>query len=125
MAALAHARVSFIDDDQSVRESLPDLLRQFGFDVRTFPSALAFLESGAVAETDCLILDYAMPGMSGEGLMLHLISRGYRIPTVFVTAQADQALRQRLLDEGATECLFKPLCPRALQQALQRILPRP
>ncbi len=123
MAAPAQARVSFIDDDLSVRESLPDLLRQFGLDVRTFSSAAAFLDSGAVAETDCLILDYAMPGMSGEGLMLHLIGRGYKIPTVFITAHADYALRQRLLDEGATECLFKPLCPQALQQALQRILP--
>src|SRR5213075_2640138 len=64
--------VSVVDDDESVRESLPDLLRQFGFSARVFPSAEAFLASEGVAQTSCLILDIAMPGMSGPELQLEL-----------------------------------------------------
>ena len=82
--------VSVVDDDESVRESLPDLLRQFGFAARAFSSAEAFLASEVVSETSCLILDVAMPGMSGPDLQLELIRRRQEIPIVFITAQRRQ-----------------------------------
>src|SRR5574342_238468 len=91
------ALVSVVDDDESVRESLPDLLRQFGFAAEAFSSAEAFLASDFVSETNCLILDIAMPGMSGLDLQQELTRRRHVIPIVFITAQADSTLRPRVL----------------------------
>jgi CheY-like chemotaxis protein len=82
--------VSVVDDDESVRESLPDMLRQFGFAARAFSSAEAFLESNVVSETSCLLLDVAMPGMSGPELQQELKRRRQEIPIVFVTAHSDE-----------------------------------
>jgi FixJ family two-component response regulator len=110
--------VSVVDDDESVRESLPDLLRQFGFGVRAFSSAEAFLASEAVSETSCLILDIAMPGMSGPDLQLELIRRRLEIPIVFITGNGDKTIRPRLLAQGAVECLSKPFSETALLDAL-------
>ena len=110
--------VSVVDDDESVRESLPDLLRQLGYSVRTFSSAEEFLASDCVGETRCLILDIALPGMSGPALQQELTVRGQEIPIVFITAQADEALRARSIEQGAVECLFKPFSDTALSAAL-------
>src|ERR1700704_5437604 len=106
--------VSIVDDDEWVRESLPDLVRQFGFAVQAFSSAEAFLASEFVNETRCLILDIAMPGMSGPELRRELASRRQDIPTIFITASGDMTLRSLLLAEGAVECLFKPFSDAAL-----------
>lgn len=114
--------VAIVDDDQSVRESLPDLVKQSGFSVRAFASAEEFLASDCVGHTKCLILDVAMPGMSGPELQRELSRRGHKIPIVFITGEADQDLRRQLLAEGAVECLFKPLKPRALLEALNTAL---
>ena len=114
--------VSVVDDDESVRESLPDLLRQFGFAAAAFSSAEAFLASAALSETHCLILDIAMPGMSGPDLQQELIRRRQEIPIVFITAQSDEAVRPRLLAHGAVECLFKPFSDTALLDALNTAL---
>jgi CheY-like chemotaxis protein len=100
--------VSVVDDDESVRESLPDLLRQFGFAVQAFSSAEAFLASEFVGQTNCLILDIAMVGMSGPDLQQELARRRQAIPIVFITALGDKTIRPRLLAQGAAECLFKP-----------------
>jgi FixJ family two-component response regulator len=110
--------VSVVDDDESVRESLPDLLRQLGYSVRTFSSAEEFLASDCVRETRCLILDIALPGMTGPGLQQELTVRGREIPIVFITAQADETLRARSIEQGAVECLFKPFSDTALSEAL-------
>jgi FixJ family two-component response regulator len=115
--------VSVVDDDESVRESLPDLLRQFAFAAQAFASAEAFLGSTAVAETDCIILDIAMPGMSGFELQDELVSRGEKIPLVFITARGDPSLRPQLLQRGAVECLFKPFGESELLDALDAALP--
>jgi FixJ family two-component response regulator len=115
--------VSVVDDDESVRESLPDLLREFGYSARTFSSAEEFLASGCVGETRCLILDIAMPGMTGPDLQRQLTLRGQQIPIVFITAQADEAVRARLLEQGAAECLFKPVSDMALLAALSAAFP--
>jgi FixJ family two-component response regulator len=110
--------VSVVDDDESVRESLPDLLRELGYSVRAFSSAGKFLASDCVGETRCLILDIAMPGMTGPDLQQELKVRGKEIPIVFITAQVDETVRQRSLERGAVECLFKPFSDTALFEAL-------
>ena len=114
--------VSVVDDDESVRESLPDLLRQFGFAAQAFSSAEAFLGSEAVSETSCLILDVAMPGMSGPDLQEELIRRQEEIPIVFITGNGDRTVRPRLLAQGAVECLLKPFSEAALLDALNAAL---
>ena len=114
--------VSVVDDDESVRESLPDLLRQFGFAAQAFSSAEAFLASDALSETSCLLLDVAMPGMSGPELQQELIRRRRDIPIVFITGGGDESVRPRLLAEGAVECLFKPFSETALLRALHAAL---
>ena len=113
--------VAVIDDDESVRESLPDLLREFGYAVETFGSAEEFLASGDLGRTRCLILDIAMPGMSGPDLQRELRKRRREIPIIFITAHADETLRPRLLEDGAVECLFKPFSETALLEALKRV----
>jgi FixJ family two-component response regulator len=110
--------VSVVDDDESVRESLPDLLQQFGFSSRVFSSAEAFLASEVVAQTGCLILDIAMPGMSGPELQRELAKRQHKVPIVFITASGDRSVRADLLAAGAVECLFKPFGETALLDAL-------
>jgi len=110
--------VSVVDDNESVRESLPDLLLHSGFDVQAFSSAEAFLESQAVSETSCLILDVGLPGMSGPDLQLELKRRGQDIPIIFITAQGDQSLRPVLIGRGAVACLFKPFSDTAFLEAL-------
>jgi FixJ family two-component response regulator len=110
--------VSVVDDDESVRASLPDLLREFGYSVRAFSSAEEFLASDCVGETRCLILDIAMPGMTGPDLQQELTVRRQEVPIVFITAQADETVRPRALEQGAVECLFKPFSDTALLEAL-------
>jgi FixJ family two-component response regulator len=110
--------VTIVDDDESVRQSVPELVRKFGFSVRAFTSALEFLASDCVDKTKCLILDVAMPGMSGPDLQRELTNRGQRIPIIFLTGQRDPDLRRQLLADGAAECLFKPFSAAALREAL-------
>ena len=118
MTPTIRSLVSVVDDDESVRESLPDLLREFGFAVRAFASAEEFLTSDCVGDTRCLILDVAMPGMTGPALQIELSRRQWGIPIVFITAHRDESIRPRLLEAGAVECLFKPFSETALFNAL-------
>jgi FixJ family two-component response regulator len=110
--------VSVVDDDESVRESLPDLLGELGFAVQVFSSAEGFLASDWIDQTACLILDIAMPGMTGPELQQELKRRGSAIPIVFITAQGDEDIRPRMLELGAVECLFKPFSDTALLEAI-------
>ena len=114
--------ISVVDDDESVRESLPDLLKEFGFSSRAFSSAEEFLASNHLDQTRCLILDVAMPGLSGPDLQRELKHRRQEIPIVFITAQRDENVRPRLLAEGAVECLFKPFTDSDLLAALNSAL---
>ena len=111
--------VALVDDSESVRESLPDLLKQVGFAVQAFASAEAFLASEAGDEPSCLILDVGLPGMSGPDLQQELIRRGKAIPIVFITALGDQSLHPRLTAAGAVACLFKPFSDTALLEAVE------
>jgi len=117
--------VSIVDDDESVRESLPDLLREFGFAAEAFSSAEAFLASDVVGETSCLLLDIAMPEMSGPDLQQELTRRQQQIPIVFITGHGDKAVRPGLLARGAVDCLFKPFSEAALLDAVRAALHRP
>jgi FixJ family two-component response regulator len=125
---VAHPRVMerplvlVVDDDESVRESLPDLLKEFGYDVRVFSSAEEFLASDCIDETRCLILDVAMPGMTGLDLQRELKLRRQEIPIVFITGHRDETVRARVLEQGAVECLFKPFSDAALLKALNTAL---
>ena len=110
--------VSVVDDDESVRESLPDLLTELGYAVQTFSSAKAFLASDYVVRTKCLLLDIAMPGMTGPELQRELVRRHQKIPIIFITAQIDESVRQRVLEQGAVACLLKPFSDTALLEAL-------
>lgn len=121
-SATERSLVSVVDDDESVRESLPDLLKEFGFAASTFSSAEEFLASDCFLQTKCLILDVAMPGMTGPDLQQELIRRRQEIPIIYITANRDKTLRPRLLEQGAVECLFKPFSDTALFEALNAAL---
>jgi FixJ family two-component response regulator len=123
MTKATQALVSVVDDDESVRESLPDLLRELGFPARSFASADDFLTSDALAVTRCLILDIAMPGMSGPELQDELRRRQHHIAIIFITARADETLRRQLIARGAAGCLLKPFSEQQLRAALDAALP--
>jgi FixJ family two-component response regulator len=114
--------VVVVDDDESVRESLPDLLAEFGFAVRAFSSPEEFLACDCLGQTKCLILDIAMPGMSGPDLQRELKARRREIPIIYITASTDKTVRPRLLEQGAVECLIKPFSDTALLAALKAAL---
>jgi len=114
--------VSVVDDDESVRESLPDLLRELGFSARAFSSAQEFLSSDYVDQTRCLVLDVFMPGMTGPDLQRELRVRQQQIPIVFMTAKKNETVRAQVLEKGAVECLFKPFSDTALLDAINAAL---
>jgi FixJ family two-component response regulator len=114
--------ISVVDDDESVRESLPDLLKEFGYRAEAFSSSEDFLASGHATTTNCLILDVAMPGMSGPDLQLELLRHNQSVPVIFITALRDESVRRRLLSGGAVDCLYKPFSDEELQRALDKAL---
>jgi FixJ family two-component response regulator len=119
---MSQALVSVVDDDESVRESLPDLLRHYGFATEAFASADAFLASECVDQTRCLILDVAMPRMSGPELQRELARRRQHIPIVFITAHGDEIDASKLVAGGAVDCLYKPFTEAALLTAVHTAL---
>ena len=117
--------IAVVDDDESVRESLPDLLRRLGYAAKAYASGQELIASGTVCSMGCLILDVAMPGMSGPELQHELIRRGHRIPTIFITGVADENLPPDLLEQGAVARLSKPFSVKELRDALAAALPGP
>ena len=114
--------VTVVDDDESVRESLPDLLGELGFTARAFSSAEEFLASRDVEQTSCLILDISMPGMTGPELQQELRTQQFAIPIIFITAHADETLFVRLIERGAVKCMLKPFSDKDLRVALKAAL---
>lgn len=114
--------VSIIDDDESVRESLPHLLKGFGFAVRVFSSAEEFLASDQISQSKCLVVDINMPGMSGPELLEELKRLGRPTPVIFITAHRDEKVRSQVLERGAIACLFKPFSGKALRAAIDSAL---
>lgn len=121
-SATARPLISVVDDDLSVRESVPDLVREFGFAARAFSSAEEFLSSDWVDQTRCLILDVFMPGMTGPDLQRELKRRQQQIPIVFMTAEQNETVRPQMLKQGAVDCLFKPFSDEALLEAINAAL---
>jgi FixJ family two-component response regulator len=121
-AEISRPLVAVVDDDESVRESLPDLLSELGFRSTVFSSAEEFLVSESLGQTNCLVLDIAMPGMTGFDLQKELKVRGQSIPIIFITAQKDDAVRTRALKQGAVGFLSKPFSDTALLSALNAAL---
>jgi len=118
----ASALISVVDDDVSIRESLPALLQVLGYETRVFASAAEFLESDAVGKTDCLILDAELPDATGPELHAELRRLPTSTPVVLITAGAGEEVRPELLRVGAIACLFKPFTDSALEEAIQRAL---
>ena len=114
--------LSIVDDDESIRDSLPDLIRELGFAARAFSSAEEFLLSGSVDGSNCLILDISMPGMSGPELHQDLKRRGQEIPVIFITGQRDEATRAKVLQQGAAGFLLKPFSDADLLAAIKTAL---
>lgn len=112
--------VVIVDDDASVRQALPELLHAMGIQAATFASAREFLDSDQAATTSCLILDVAMPGMSGPELQQELTRRGQPLPIIFISGRADEAMSEQLLARGAVACLLKPFSFQQLRAALEQ-----
>ena len=121
---MSRTLVSVVDDDESVRESLPDLLRSYGMEVRSFDSAEAFLASDALDRTGCLILDVSMPAMSGPELQQELARLDRSIPIVFITAHSEERTRDVVLRRGAVAYLSKPFAEGAILEAVRSALAR-
>jgi FixJ family two-component response regulator len=114
--------VAVIDDDESVRIALKELLRSVGLAARAFSSAEDFLKSGQPQHTGCLIADIRMPGMSGLELQAKLNADHYKIPTIFITAHGDEKMRMQALRAGAVEFLAKPFDDEALLERVRTAL---
>jgi len=114
--------ISVVDDNDAVRESLKGLIRSVGFAVEAFPSAEKFLSSDQVDDTQCLILDVRMPGMSGPELQRRLVRSNRDIPIIFITAHGNEAARSQALRDGAADYLFKPFSEQALLKAINAAL---
>jgi len=117
-------RISIVDDDASIREALKSLMRSVRFDVEAFASAEEFLASDRLMNTECLILDVYLPGMSGLELQNRLNNERRGIPIIFITAHADEALRQRAMKAGAIDLLSKPVRRDPLFKAIQSAIER-
>ena len=116
--------ITIVDDDDSLRNSLGNLLRSVGFRVREFASADAFLGSPDNRETACLILDVRMPGRNGLELQQHIVAADCGLPIVFVTSHADDDARARALETGAVAFLYKPFREQELLDAIDTALRR-
>jgi FixJ family two-component response regulator len=116
--------ISVVDDDESIRDSTKALLRSAGYQVATYASAELFLDSDALAETECIILDVRMPGMDGLELQRRLNALETGIPIIFVTAHDDAMSRRLAIDAGAVDFLSKPFEAKALVATLETALTR-
>ena len=116
--------ISIVDDDDSLRNSLDNLIRSVGFRAQGFPSAEAFLSSNQVHDTACLILDVRLPGMNGLELQRRIVAANWRIPVIFITSHADGDARARALEAGAVAYLYKPFREEELLNAIDAALNR-
>ena len=116
--------ISIIDDDASVRTAADNLLRSLGYTVHTFVSAEEFVRSAHLDDTSCVIADVQMPGMSGVDLQARLLTQGYRVPFIFITAFPEDTVRARALKAGAICFLTKPFDRLTLIKCLDTALGR-
>jgi FixJ family two-component response regulator len=116
--------ISIIDDDASVLAAADNLLRSLGYNVYTFVSAEEFVRSAHLNDTSCVIADVQMPGMSGVDLQARLLTQGYRVPFIFITAFPEDTVRARALKAGAICFLTKPFDRLTLIKCLDAALER-
>jgi FixJ family two-component response regulator len=109
-----------VDDDSSTLKSIGRLLNAHGFNVTLFASAEAYLAEPDLANTDCLILDIQLQGMSGIDLQQELLRSGSRIPVIFVTANDSEATRRSVMQLGCVAYIPKPFTSTALLQAVKK-----
>ena len=114
--------IAIVDDDDSLRNSLDNLIRSVGFRAQGFPSAEALLSSNQLHDTACLILDVRLPGMNGLELQRRIGAAEWRIPIIFITSHADGDARARALEAGAVDYLFKPFREEQLLDAIDAAL---
>jgi len=119
---LDHTLISIVDDDEPFRESMRKLVTLLGYTVEAFPSAADFLASPLLPRTACLVSDVQMPGMTGVELHRHLVDAGYTIPTILVTAYPDEAVRDRVGNDGVVCYLSKPVDDDRLERCLRSAL---
>jgi FixJ family two-component response regulator len=115
-------KISIVDDDESMRESIKTLVELDGFSVEGFSSAEEFLFSNRSQEPACLILDVHMPGMSGVELQRLLIGDNRLIPIIFITARYSDEERMKAIEAGAVDYLQKPFSDKALLNAINSAL---
>jgi FixJ family two-component response regulator len=116
------ASIAVVDDDPEVRSATGFLLRSCGYVAETFPSAEVFLSSDVLHRVSCIITDFKMPGMRGDDLQRHLISNGFRMPIIFMTAFPDESIKRRVLSAGAHDFLMKPCNPQLLIDCIETAL---
>jgi FixJ family two-component response regulator len=114
--------ISIVDDDEALRRSLDNLVRSAGLRACGFASAEAFLESNQLSETDCLVLDVRIPGMSGLDLQRQLAATSSDVPIIFMTAYESGDQRTRALEAGAVAFLNKPFDEEDLLNAIDTAL---
>jgi FixJ family two-component response regulator len=114
--------VAIVDDDDSLRGSLENLVRSFGFRAKGLPSAEAFLSWREARETACLILDVRMPGMNGLDLQRQMVAENWRVPIIFITSHADDHAQAQALEAGALAFLYKPCREEDLLRAMEAAL---
>jgi FixJ family two-component response regulator len=114
--------ISIVDDDESIREATKGLVRSLGYQAATFASAEEFLQSDNLGNTDCLIADVQMPGLSGIDLQHSLIARGVQMPTIFITAFPEEGTRTQAMTAGAVGYLGKPFSEESLLKCLDSAL---
>jgi len=117
----ANRLISVVDDDRSICRMLARIIKLAGFDVEAFTSAEAYLDSGRVAESDCLILDVDLPGMSGIELQQRLNGFSKPIPIIFVSGKMDAEIRERVLEAGAVGIFNKPFNIHSLITAIHAV----
>jgi FixJ family two-component response regulator len=111
--------IAIVDDDDSLRGSLENLIRSFGFRAHAFPSAEAFLSWKQARETACLILDVRMPGVNGLDLQRRMVTENWRVPIVFISSHTDDHAKARALEDGAVAFLYKPCREEELLNAIE------
>jgi FixJ family two-component response regulator len=116
--------VAVVDDDELVRTAMQGLLKSIGLPARAYASGEEFLDSGHHHETACLIADISMPGMSGLDLQARLNAEHCQIPTIFITAHGDEAMRLQAMRAGAVEFLPKPFDDELLVESVRAALER-
>ena len=116
--------VFVVDDDLSVREGLANLVRITGWRVETFASATEFLLRDPPAGPSCLVLDVALPGLSGIDLQRELAAAGRHLPIIFITGHGDIPMTVQAMKAGAVEFLTKPFIDRKLLQSIEQAIER-